>query len=65
MDERLISGTYQNMPTQIAKVFRSVKAIFLSEENHNPLFMWSQNMPVNPKVNQLPKRAVYNMSALN
>jgi hypothetical protein len=47
------------MPTQIAKALRSVTAIFLGEENHNPLFMWSQNIPVNPKVNQLPNKAVY------
>jgi hypothetical protein len=46
------------MPTAIAKVLRNVKAIFLGDENHNPLFIWSQNMPVNAKVNQLPKRAV-------
>lgn len=45
-------------PTQIAKILSIVNMIFLGDENHSPLFMCSQNMPVNPKVNQLPNRAV-------
>lgn len=50
---------------QIAKLLKSVKAILWDEEIHNPLFIWSQNMPVDPKVNQLPNRAVCRTSALN
>jgi hypothetical protein len=49
------------IPIVIAKVFRRVKAIFLGEENQRPWFMCNQNMPVKPKVNQLPKSAVFQL----
>lgn len=57
LDESSSTELTRTMPTAIAKGLRNVKAIFLGDENHNSLLIWSQNMP-HPNVNKLPKRAV-------
>lgn len=44
--------------TAIAIRFTKVRRIFLGEENQRPLFIYSQNIPLRPKVNQLAKREV-------
>lgn len=41
---------------QMQKIFTTVKAIFRGDENQSPLFIHSQNIPGNPKENQLAKR---------
>lgn len=42
----------------IVTAFRTVRNIFLREENHTPRFMYSQKIPGSPNVNQLAKSAV-------
>ena len=49
----------RTIPMQIQKIFTTVKAIFRGEENQSPLFIHSQNIPGNPKENQLAKRDTY------
>lgn len=47
------------IPTQIQPALRIARQIFLPEDDHKPLFIYSQNMPGIPKVNQLAKTATY------
>lgn len=47
------------IPIHVQVRLTKVKRIFLGEENHNPLFIYNQNIPGRPKLNQLAKSAVF------
>lgn len=47
------------IPMHTQTTLIKVKSIFLGEENHNPLFIYSQKAPGSPKLNQLAKSAVF------
>ena len=46
------------IPMQIQNVLNSVKRTFLGEENQRSLFIYNQNAPGSPKLNQLANKAV-------